>query len=118
MTPEAQAVTLQHPAIGSIKGTQYSPRVEEYRGIKYATLTDRFARGQLVENYPSTLDATSHGFVLHPPFAVVSSLPSSSSPNPSTVPSPSQTPRTATSSNSSCSTPFPTRSTSSATWNA
>ena len=65
MAPEAQIVTLQHPAIGSIKGTQYSPRVEEYRGIKYATLTDRFARGHLVEKYPSALDATSHGFV-HP----------------------------------------------------
>ncbi|KAB5533474.1 Alpha/Beta hydrolase protein [Coniochaeta sp. 2T2.1] len=59
MAPEA--VTLQHPAIGSIKGKLFSPTVEEYLGIRYATLSDRFARGKLAETYPSSVDATSHG---------------------------------------------------------
>ena len=61
-----QPASLQHPAIGSIKGKLFSPTVEEYLGIKYATLSDRFARGKLVESYPSPLDATSHGSVFSP----------------------------------------------------
>jgi carboxylesterase type B len=65
MAPEV--VNLQHPAIGSIKGTSFSAEVEEYRGIKYATLADRFARGQLIESYSSDVDATSHGYVHLPP---------------------------------------------------
>ncbi|OIW26278.1 alpha/beta-hydrolase [Coniochaeta ligniaria NRRL 30616] len=59
MAPET--VSLQHPAIGSIKGIRHSSQVEEYLGIKYATLTDRFARGTLVESYASSVDATAHG---------------------------------------------------------
>lgn len=62
-----EPVTLQHPAIGSIKGNRPLPQVEEYLGIQYATLSDRFARGKPVESYPSPLDATSHGCVSSQP---------------------------------------------------
>jgi carboxylesterase type B len=67
MAPET--LTLQHPSIGSIKGIRRSSQVEQYLGIQYATLTDRFARGQLIETYASPLDATSHGSVLTFPLA-------------------------------------------------
>ena len=76
MAPDTAA--LNHPTIGSIKGTQHSPNVEQYLGIKYATLTDRFARGQPVESYPSSVDATSQGHAHDPslsPFPLSSSLP-------------------------------------------
>lgn len=59
----SETATLQHPALGSVKGIRHSPNVEQFLGIKYATLADRFARGSLLEAYPSSVDATSLGFV-------------------------------------------------------
>jgi hypothetical protein len=59
MAPDT--VVLQHPAIGSIRGNRQSSQAEQYLGIQYAKLTDRFARGNLVESYPTSIDATSHG---------------------------------------------------------
>jgi carboxylesterase type B len=56
-----ETVTLKHPSIGSLRGTKRSAGVEQYLGIQYAKLTDRFSRGALVESYASPVDATTHG---------------------------------------------------------
>lgn len=59
-----QIVNLDHPTIGSLRGVQQSPEVDQYLGIQYATLPDRFSRGNLVESYAAPVDATRHGCVL------------------------------------------------------
>ncbi len=57
--------TFDHPTIGSIKGRKSSPQVVKYLGVPYATLSDGFARGTLVDSVSSqdVLDATNPGYV-------------------------------------------------------
>lgn len=57
----------QHPTIGSIRGIHGSNRVNQYLGIQYAKLKDRFSRGMICQyDYPpnmdNVLDATKHGY--------------------------------------------------------
>lgn len=56
--------TINHPTIGPLKGIKLSSKVIQFLGIQYATLKDRFARGELLVQYPSAwgiLDATKFG---------------------------------------------------------
>lgn len=61
--------TTQHKTIGPIKGVRRLPGVMQYLGIQYATLKDRFSRGELLESCHSdhprkqegVLDATRLG---------------------------------------------------------
>ncbi|KAJ9151287.1 Sterol esterase [Pleurostoma richardsiae] len=48
--------TLHHPTIGRIRGMRRSPEVDQYLGIQYATLKDRFSRGELPQYDPSDTD--------------------------------------------------------------
>lgn len=50
---------FQHPHLGAIAGRDGD--VVSFRGVPYSTLTDRFADAQLVEQYPTLLDATNFG---------------------------------------------------------
>lgn len=54
---------LEHPVVGQIHGVQpkQQAHVEQYLGIQYATLENRFARGKLVEAYKSPIQATKSG---------------------------------------------------------
>lgn len=54
---------LEHPVVGQIHGVQPKAQahVEQYLGIQYATLENRFARGKLVETYKSPIQATKTG---------------------------------------------------------
>jgi len=58
--------TLHHPTIGRIRGMRRSPEVDQYLGIQYATLKDRFSRGELPQYDPSdtdgALNATKFGY--------------------------------------------------------
>jgi len=67
---------LRHSTIGDIRCLRLNDKVTQFRGVLYATLRDRFSRGELVEHYPTSaangekavLDATSHGpLVISPP---------------------------------------------------
>ncbi|EWZ84230.1 hypothetical protein FOCG_11821 [Fusarium oxysporum f. sp. radicis-lycopersici 26381] len=55
---------LEHPSIGCIQGISKLQEVTQYLGIQYATLKDRFSRGEL-KQYSSAagsiLDATTYG---------------------------------------------------------
>lgn len=67
---------LEHPSAGQIHGVQpkEQPHVEQYLGIQYATLENRFARGKLVEAYTAPIQATKTGQVIvdHPwPFPLI-----------------------------------------------
>lgn len=53
------ALDFQHPRLGAIAGRDGD--VVSFRGVPYATLTDKFADAQLVEQYPAPLDATNFG---------------------------------------------------------
>lgn len=58
--------SIEHPALGHMQGTKppHHEHVDQYLGIQYATLANRFARGTLVENSSSTsTDATKLGYV-------------------------------------------------------
>jgi len=59
MSPEYE--TLSHPRIGLIRGIKKFPNVNQYLGVQYATLEDRFARGQIRQKYGEILDATKFG---------------------------------------------------------
>lgn len=67
MIPQARDncfVPLIHPTLGRIAGIRRSESVVQYLGIQYATLKDRFSRGELVTHstdYALELDATKHG---------------------------------------------------------
>lgn len=54
---------LEHPSIGQIHGIQPGKvaHVEQYLGIQYAKLANRFARGVLVETYPAPVQAKQTG---------------------------------------------------------
>ncbi|KAK5659820.1 hypothetical protein OQA88_1032 [Cercophora sp. LCS_1] len=56
---------LEHPTIGRVRGVSRVPDVVQYLGLKYATLSDRFARSELLESYSpnedGVLDATKIG---------------------------------------------------------
>ena len=56
---------ISHPTIGPIQGIRRCPNVNQFLGIQYATLKNRFARGSLPE-YPlsssGTVDATKFGY--------------------------------------------------------
>lgn len=62
--------STNHPTIGPIRGITKVSGVNQYLGIQYATLKDRFARGELLEAYPTNhankrdgvLDATKLGY--------------------------------------------------------
>ncbi|KAK4545632.1 hypothetical protein LTR36_002585 [Oleoguttula mirabilis] len=54
--------TLSHPTVGSIKGTTAKPGVEQFLGLQYATLADRFAAPVLKEyTADESVDATKLG---------------------------------------------------------
>jgi hypothetical protein len=57
----AETTLLQHGTIGTIRGLRKTPDVDQFLGIQYAQLADGFARGMLVEQYPSQVDATCQG---------------------------------------------------------
>lgn len=59
----SQTTILEHPSVGQIHGVQPQKQahVEQYLGIQYATLENRFARGKLVESYKSPIQATKSG---------------------------------------------------------
>lgn len=69
MSEESYEVT-QHATIGPIKGLRKLPGVIQYLGIQYATLKDRFSRGELLLSYSlnhpnkeyGVLDATKLGY--------------------------------------------------------
>lgn len=68
MASECETVLLDHPTIGTIQGIRRIPHVNQFLGVQYATLRDRFSRGELIERYPSrgspiglNLNATKHG---------------------------------------------------------
>ncbi|CAH0051361.1 unnamed protein product [Clonostachys solani] len=55
---------VNHPTIGILRGIERFPRVHQFLGIQYATLQDRFSRGELLEEYPPSSeikDATKFG---------------------------------------------------------
>jgi len=67
---------LHHSTIGDIRGLRLNNNVNQFRGVLYATLRDRFSRGELIERYQTSatngektpLDATTHGpLVISPP---------------------------------------------------
>lgn len=58
---------IQHPTIGSIRGIKGSNRVNQYLGVQYAKLKDRFSRGKIcqydyIPSMDNVLDATKHGY--------------------------------------------------------
>ena len=56
--------TFYHTTIGRIHGVSKTPGVDQYLGIQYATLQDRFSRGEMLYSYPDgELDATKLGYV-------------------------------------------------------
>ncbi|KAI3390937.1 hypothetical protein diail_8335 [Diaporthe ilicicola] len=59
----SKTTILEHPSAGQIHGVQPEgqPHVEQYLGIQYATLENRFARGKLVETYTAPIQATKTG---------------------------------------------------------
>lgn len=59
----SKTTILEHPSVGQIHGVQPQGQahVEQYLGIQYATLENRFARGKLVETYKSPIHATKTG---------------------------------------------------------
>lgn len=69
MSEESREI-IQHATTGPIKGLRKLPGVIQYLGVQYATLKDRFARGELLQSYPPThpnmqagvLDATKLGY--------------------------------------------------------
>lgn len=56
-----QSVTLEHGVIGTINGIRRAEGVDQFLGIQYANLADRFARGTLVETYTTPVDGTAQG---------------------------------------------------------
>lgn len=69
MSEESYEIT-QHATIGPIKGLRKTPGVIQYLGVQYATLKDRFSRGELLQSYPAShlnkqggvLNATKFGY--------------------------------------------------------
>lgn len=59
-----KTTVLEHPSIGQIHGAQPEkhPQVEQYLGIQYAKLANRFARGTPVETYSLPIQATQIGY--------------------------------------------------------
>lgn len=60
--------STNHPTIGPIKGIQRFANITQFLGIQYGTLKDRYAQGELLEQYqpgPSALDATKLGYKLY-----------------------------------------------------
>jgi len=55
------SVVLDHPQIGPIRGISPGGGVSQYLGIQYATLVNRFCRGQSLESYTTPVDATKLG---------------------------------------------------------
>lgn len=58
-----QEPALEHASLGHIAGVRppHHPQVEQYLGIQYATLANRFARGTLIEKPPAPIEATDVG---------------------------------------------------------
>lgn len=54
---------LEHPSLGHIQGIQAPghPKVEQYLGIQYAKLANRFARGTLAGQPSTPMEATTVG---------------------------------------------------------
>lgn len=57
---------INHPTIGPIQGSRRCANVNQFLGVQYATLKDRFAQGELLEQYQSApvgpLDAAKLGY--------------------------------------------------------
>lgn len=56
-----QPIALQHSTIGTINGIRRARGVDQFLGIQYAKLADRFARGTLIETYEAAVDGTAQG---------------------------------------------------------
>lgn len=54
-------IEIKHTNIGSLKGIRPLPDVDQFLGIQYAKLTNKFARGTLVESYTAPIQATAIG---------------------------------------------------------
>lgn len=54
--------TFPHPEIGDVAGVHHDG-VTQFRGVKYATLKDRFASAELIQYDGTGLDATKYGCV-------------------------------------------------------
>jgi carboxylesterase type B len=69
MILERSHVILHHSVLGTtFKGIDHpisTPDVpiHQFRGIKYASIPARFRQSKLVTSYPSSVDATRHGYV-------------------------------------------------------
>jgi carboxylesterase type B len=64
MGTQNETPLLEHPTIGRIRGINRIQDVTQFLGVQYATLRDRFSRGELIEQYNKSdapLDATTHG---------------------------------------------------------
>lgn len=67
---ESDMVRFSHPNLGKILGVRRSETVVQYLGVQYATLKDRFSRGELLSrltDHDVEVDATKHGYFV--PFA-------------------------------------------------
>jgi carboxylesterase type B len=53
-------VTIDHPLMGTVVGRD-GDGVEQFLGVRYATLEDRLAESRIRSTYQSPLDATRHG---------------------------------------------------------
>lgn len=56
------AKTITHPQIGGVAGVHHDG-VTQFRGVKYATLKDRFSPAELMQYDGTGLDATKYGCV-------------------------------------------------------
>lgn len=57
---DMSTVRLEHPTLGVFNGVQ-GDGVEQFFGIQYATLKDRFAEPVVRTEYDGEVDATKHG---------------------------------------------------------
>lgn len=77
----SKTTVLEHPSVGRIQGIQSDkhPHVEQYLGIQYAKLANRFARGTLLETYSGPIQATQTGYIVPSPPDIIATLPGCSS---------------------------------------
>ena len=64
-TPVVQHGSLEtsFQGVNHLHGVVPEP-VSQYRGIKYGIVPARFRRSRLNKSYPSTCDATQHGYAI------------------------------------------------------
>ena len=60
------AATLSHPDLGKVQGKP-GEGVIQYLGIKYASVENRLAPPELIQQYSGTIDGTKLGYVFPMP---------------------------------------------------